>query len=182
MMTLFKHDAKDYWLGLIDDRGIFVFDPSIQADGSSEYVLLYEVNQAWLVQIAKDLARRSLKPCRGNSPTELRAAVLAFLHRDELIAQRKEKERLTHEIAERAELERKHKEFLKSRGLTAHMVKMDHIHRRVTHCYCCAAPLDSERDWGCSVCRWILCGCGACGCGYQRSDEGREYNESDIPY
>ncbi len=182
MMTLFKHDGKDYWLGLIDDRGIFVYEPSIQAGISSEYVLLYEVSQSWLVQMAKDIARRNIRPCRGSTPTELREAILAFLHRDKLIAQRKERERLSREAEERAELERNHKEFLKSRGMTAHMVKLDHIERRVTHCYCCAAPLDSERNWGCSVCSWILCNCGACGCGYTEWDDGPEYDESEIPY
>ena len=38
--------------------------------------------------------------------------------------------------------------------------------RRVTHCYSCKQPLDNLINSECSVCKWIICGCGACGCGY----------------
>ncbi len=38
--------------------------------------------------------------------------------------------------------------------------------RRVTHCYTCHAHLDNSSDVECVSCGWILCHCGACGCGY----------------
>lgn len=38
--------------------------------------------------------------------------------------------------------------------------------RRVTHCYACKARLDNSTDVECVSCGWILCPCGACGCGY----------------
>ncbi|MFY4730890.1 hypothetical protein [Nitrospira sp. BLG_2] len=37
---------------------------------------------------------------------------------------------------------------------------------RWAHCWACHHPLDSAVDPECSVCHWILCRCGACGCGY----------------
>lgn len=38
--------------------------------------------------------------------------------------------------------------------------------RRVTHCYDCKHPLDSVIDYECNKCGWLVCDCGACGCGY----------------
>ena len=37
---------------------------------------------------------------------------------------------------------------------------------RVTHCYSCGHGLSSFEDFSCSTCNWLLCACGACGCGY----------------
>ena len=39
-------------------------------------------------------------------------------------------------------------------------------HRRVAHCYSCGSALDSATDIECVACGWIVCWCGACGCGY----------------
>ena len=39
-------------------------------------------------------------------------------------------------------------------------------HSRVAKCYSCKSPLDNSIDIECSSCGWILCTCGACGCGY----------------
>jgi len=40
--------------------------------------------------------------------------------------------------------------------------------RRVTHCYNCESHLDNSIDVECKACGWILCTCGACGCGYSK--------------
>ena len=39
---------------------------------------------------------------------------------------------------------------------------------RVTHCYSCKTSLDNAMDAECVACGWIVCRCGACGCGYDR--------------
>jgi hypothetical protein len=39
---------------------------------------------------------------------------------------------------------------------------------REAHCWRCKSPLDSDDDLACVICRWMLCECGACGCGYGR--------------
>lgn len=38
--------------------------------------------------------------------------------------------------------------------------------KRVTHCYSCRSALDNSINLECKACGWILCSCGACGCGY----------------
>ena len=37
---------------------------------------------------------------------------------------------------------------------------------RVARCYSCKSTLDNSINMECSSCGWILCSCGACGCGY----------------
>lgn len=37
---------------------------------------------------------------------------------------------------------------------------------RVSHCYSCKKDLDNTVDVECVSCGWILCRCGACGCGW----------------
>lgn len=41
--------------------------------------------------------------------------------------------------------------------------------RRLTHCYNCKTTLDSSIDVECNECGWLVCDCGACGCGYSAS-------------
>jgi hypothetical protein len=38
---------------------------------------------------------------------------------------------------------------------------------RVTYCYICGSKLDNALDKECGRCGWIVCSCGACGCGYK---------------
>jgi len=38
--------------------------------------------------------------------------------------------------------------------------------KRLTHCYNCYESLDSDSFLECNACRWMVCSCGACGCGY----------------
>lgn len=37
---------------------------------------------------------------------------------------------------------------------------------RHTHCYACRRSIDNLRFYQCTDCRWIICLCGACGCGF----------------
>ena len=50
---------------------------------------------------------------------------------------------------------------------------------RVTHCYSCYATISNEDMIECQQCRWIVCECGACGCGHP--DFGARYiNEREC--
>ena len=64
-------------------------------------------------------------------------------------------------------LEDRHKRFLRERGLSDSGIRpaTTHERHRVTHCWSCAGRLDSTIDVECAACGWIICQCGACGCG-----------------
>jgi hypothetical protein len=59
-----------------------------------------------------------------------------------------------------------HEGFLRGRGLPNRGTRLGLGHRRITHCYNCKSHLDNAVDVECSACGWIVCHCGACGCGY----------------
>jgi len=63
-----------------------------------------------------------------------------------------------------------HQDFLKSKGLPYRGVANRSSNRthRITHCYSCKDSLDNEIQSECAGCKWIICECGACGCGYER--------------
>lgn len=64
----------------------------------------------------------------------------------------------------------RHKEFLSRKGIVYRGVRRPSKYRqqRITHCYSCKSDLDNKIDLECCACSWILCECGACGCGYER--------------
>jgi hypothetical protein len=59
-----------------------------------------------------------------------------------------------------------HPRFLEQRSLPARQVRLPSGRtRRVTHCHKCKRHLDNAMDVECEACKWIICRCGACGCG-----------------
>ncbi len=75
------------------------------------------------------------------------------------------------------ELDNKILEFVHLRHLHRHDIEISSptfvpaspgAKHRVTHCWSCKKGLDNFIDVTCTKCRWMLCGCGACGCGYYR--------------
>ena len=66
----------------------------------------------------------------------------------------------------------KHGEFLKIKGISLEEIDLIRLNRvyeelkRQPHCYECSEKLDNEYDLECSRCGWIICHCGACGCGH----------------
>ena len=61
-----------------------------------------------------------------------------------------------------------HANFLASRGLPPQTLRRSTRERshRITHCWSCKSPLDNSIDLECPACNWIICACGACGCGW----------------
>lgn len=72
------------------------------------------------------------------------------------------------------EMLKKHGEFLKKKGVSLDeidAIRLNRVYgklRRTPHCYECSSSLDNEVDLECSRCDWIICSCGACGCGHPK--------------
>lgn len=60
-----------------------------------------------------------------------------------------------------------HGYLLRSRGLPVHALLKSSVSAepRLAHCWSCKQPLNSSTDLQCDGCSWIICSCGACGCG-----------------
>lgn len=67
---------------------------------------------------------------------------------------------------ERRSIVSAHESFLRGRGLPNRGTRLGPGHRRVAHCYNCKRHIDNAADVECMACGWIVCKCGACGCGY----------------
>ena len=80
-------------------------------------------------------------------------------------------ENIKRERLEEEEIKDNHKSFLLRKDLDPDIRFLISLNtpnrRRITHCYQCRSHLDEAQHWNCSVCRWIVCPCGACGCGYE---------------
>lgn len=61
----------------------------------------------------------------------------------------------------------RHKEFITMKNGVYKGIKINSSARRSTHCYNCKESISSETHLECNSCGWIICNCGACGCGYQ---------------
>lgn len=67
------------------------------------------------------------------------------------------------------DIEQLHADFLSSKGLKSAGLKRTNKQHRVTHCYNCKKDLDNSIQVECGNCGWIVCSCGACGCGYSKN-------------
>jgi len=172
--------------------GSVVFDSSIQLDDGS--VLLYVLNKddvkkyifdtedrtmIWEVNDEDKIQELSKKYSSWKKFYSSRLKALARKEPTLIKQHTKDRAELLHrqKLKDRAEL--LHRQKLKDRAELLHRQKLEEmgvsyigirsnstkIHR-VTHCYDCKQGLDSTINLECMSCGWILCKCGACGCGW----------------
>lgn len=65
-----------------------------------------------------------------------------------------------------AELRDRHQRHLRSLGKTGEAKITTPRRLRSAHCYACKDPLSTEANLECTSCGWLICACGACGCGF----------------
>lgn len=70
------------------------------------------------------------------------------------------------QLSKLEELRLAHDRFLLGVGKRNLGLQYSYKIHRVTHCYACKKPLDNSIDLECVACGWIICKCGACGCGW----------------
>ena len=88
----------------------------------------------------------------------------------------KERARLRSEEKEREELKKQkereeeaivnHRKNINSLGVNYLGTSFALKKRRTPNCYGCKAGLDNAVDLECNLCHWVICHCGACGCGW----------------
>jgi hypothetical protein len=178
------------WVGEVEGRAL-VYDPAIQLP-DCPHLFLWNPSNGEMGRYIADLTRKRIK--RYSNPSLAAAHIksyqdwrnsygAAWLENEKhYYASRRqreaaqEQERLEHE-RRKAEAERianltpaeRHKERLENLGKEYRGVRpatQNPLKRRITHCYTCKMPLDNSIDIECVSCGWILCVCGACGCGY----------------
>lgn len=170
--------SEKLWVGQIDERSL-VYDPHIQLTGC-DHLFLWDPETKEMRKYVSDLARQHI---RTHDNVQASATYIAAYegwkasHIDAWLNETRQyyENRRAHELAKEEEralarlnLEERHKLRLEKLGkgyLGVRAATHERL-RRVTHCYACKHDLDNAIDVECVACSWILCSCGACGCGY----------------
>ena len=169
------------WVGRIRTTGaIVVFDPALQLPDHSK-IYVYSLHRALVRQFVAAELRAIVETVHGS---ESDAAIHEyyswkakhadeFLHKETLRLAEEEQRLVAAEERTRAAEERiraAHRQRLEALGIDPTSIDLHSValrQHRTTRCYACKCHLDSEVFLQCSACQWIICSCGACGCGYR---------------
>jgi hypothetical protein len=167
------------WFG-ISDSGVFVYDPTIQP-ALPERIILFDVERKSLALYENALAKPKLRKLQD---------VAAI---DEAREKYKEWRYFYSSTLPKifygpptefplSQLEERHKQFLKLREkpFLGTKERSTHLPIRAPKCWSCHAPLDSTINLECVACGWILCACGACGCGRTRERFTEDFDDEPF--
>ncbi len=139
-MTWIKRDSREFWIGRHHKIGLVVLAEHQSAPKDSEFVSLFLVAEGRTASFKRSILRETISPAVGADDS--RAAIHAFVGH-------------------------LHRNFLKEEGFGFAGVRVySDALRRDTHCYRCKGALSSDSYLQCLACHWLVCSCGACGCGY----------------
>lgn len=181
---------RDIWVGVNNNGKFLVYDKAMQLP-ECPHIFLWKVEEGEMGKFIAEGIRKVVKPITDKKVKDNIANAYEkwqiqygkeWLNKERpYYADRKKAEQkkqnviLAKKEAERIanlSLEDRHKERLQNLGIEYQGVRQAlnvSEKRRVTHCYACKEPLDNSVDIECVTCGWILCKCGACGCGFQKS-------------
>jgi hypothetical protein len=164
-----------FWVGQpVDSRMLWVYD-ALMPHEDPYMVYLFNVRSNSMREYERSFARYRLKTAIGEQREQAIVAYSAWYEKNGANFLANDAERSRREMAERAHLleQRKasaierHKEHLANLGIEYRGVRFSGAEQqRSTHCYSCKAHLDSRMNIQCASCGWLICSCGACGCGY----------------
>lgn len=146
-----------FWLAKHPLYGLILFDKADQDGISTGEVRIFELESKTRCILPQELLKA--ETTADVSDREFVKIVNAYNDLKELLGKPL--------IAPAESVENLHKKYLENRGLSNNGIRpatRNHLHR-VTHCWLCKTPLDNFIDMECVTCVWIICGCGACGCG-----------------
>ncbi|WP_213948484.1 hypothetical protein [Luteibacter sp. dw_328] len=174
------------WTGKLGQKTV-VYDPTIQLPGCPHLFLWTEADG--MGKYLADVIRSKVKRVPDESATATLQALYEawreatgerwlleetrFYEEQARGAEERRKAQEARQEAKRLaqlSIEERHAERLKTLGKEFKGVESVTSERRVhraTHCYACKSSLNSAQDLQCKACGWILCDCGACGCGYE---------------
>ena len=162
------------WVGRIrNTQAVVVFDPTLQLPNQPN-IYVYSVHRGVLRQFNPAELRSIVQTVEGDDRESAVSAYKlwrtkngeSFLQNE---PHRLEDERRRVDAAEER-IRQAHRQKLIALGIDPASVKSVAVTpraHRVTHCYNCKQHLDNKIFLECSACNWIICSCGACGCGYQ---------------
>ncbi len=156
-----------FWVGS-DGNDTLVFDRDLQIDGGP-HVFLWNLRARDMDRYYAYLAKQNM--CSIKDETISAAAINSYsewhnTHGRKWLAEEREyvRGRLEREESEYVRrLEREESEYVRG-CLEREFANTGRLHR-TPPCWHCHQGLDNATDVECATCGWIICSCGACGCG-----------------
>jgi len=158
------------WVGQFQSTGtIVVFDPSLAFEGVEDtYGFVVEKNLMRRFTLTDEVhwftQERDPQPLRGRDANDAIQKYTEWKEHNLQSFLDSETDRI--ETKKNRQISR-HKDHLAKLGKPYSGVRLNSpTEKRVTHCYSCQKGLDSDIHLECNGCGWLICQCGACGCGY----------------
>ena len=164
-------DYQKIWVGKPKNRSkrLYVFDENVQHDDVS-MVYLFCTHSCSMKSYERRFLRSILVPYYDAKRELAISSYLKWHDKSGADFLTIDRERRIRELEEkRNNVIEKHKAFVTNLGVNYHGTELINTRKgRKTHCYRCKRKLDSATGIQCALCHWIICSCGACGCGYSK--------------
>jgi hypothetical protein len=156
------------WVGNREgSKMVWVYDPDLE-HVDQKMVYLFSTKTKKMKAYEKAFSRNVLQTMEGSQATD---AIKQYLEWKEKFAKdfldRDTNNYLSQLETRREETKRRHEEYLEKFGKENKGTSISKREHRVTHCYNCTQPLESGLFLECNSCSWLICYCGACGCGFE---------------
>jgi len=180
-----SNGKADHWIGHSTEHEWVLLDRQLTANASgSSHVILYHLTDCQWFSIDRQVwnspayifHQKYLDGLRGDALQDAKARLSNIQgHLSELLnacranylaSMSQDRTKL---LAERRELALKaHKNHFVQLGrpYPGTLYGRSSSSNRMAHCWKCGAHLESRIDVACMACHWMICSCGACGCGY----------------
>lgn len=160
----------DYWVGIRKDTGsIWVYDPFLK-NKDSEKVYAYSVERDQVREYPKSQIKGVLVTLEDSRRDVAIQSYLKWFEKyGNSFVKEHEKLKILDADKRQNQIIERHKQYLVQHGKRyLGITKSSAKKHRVTHCYSCKVRLDSSLHIECNACNWLICSCGACGCGYEK--------------
>ena len=164
--------TTSFWVGVVQEtNAVLVFDDDVQSGIDTEYWFSPRLGKMRSISKVDGMKSRMTKLSDAESNDAVSTYLnwkelhyVSFLYEEigRLEKQKSDLDRRKHETVTR------HQDFLRTIGKTgmASPSNTSARHRYIANCYRCREGLDSQLNLQCGSCHWLVCQCGACGCGY----------------
>lgn len=161
--------CEKLWVGERTDNGaMWVYDPTIQHHDPN-IIFAFCVTREEMREYPKAQVKSMLSTVKSaKRDVAVEKYLKWYIQRGINFVESDKRNKLELEAAKKSKFLRLHKEYLEERRLpfTGTNEPLSKGNRK-THCYHCKQPLDSHFFIQCNSCNWLICHCGACGCGYE---------------
>ena len=156
------------WVGSYYEKTL-LFDRSWKTEASN-FVLFWDANNLGFVMYPATMARKRIRKAKADVAAETISRFDEWVssHGSSLsdLSQVRREAKLVALDGDMT-LDERHEKHLTQFGIPYRRSEKATTARfRATRCWSCKESISTTTDRQCGTCAWILCNCGACGCGY----------------